>query len=113
MAVGRPKGLPKTGGRKKGSTNRVTADIKALAQTYGPDAIDVLAEIMKDESAPEAARIAAARELIDRGFGKATQPISGDPDMPPIGITNTVDYSKLSKEALREIVAAADGSTDP
>lgn len=110
--AGRPKGLPKTGGRSKGTPNRATADIKALAQTYGPDAIDTLADIMKSESAPEAARIAAAKELIDRGFGKATQPISGDPDMPPVGIKNTVDYSKLSKEALREIVAAANGSTD-
>jgi hypothetical protein len=60
-------------GRPKGARNRVTADIKALAQTYGADAIDTLAEIMKNESAPEAARISAAKELIDRGFGKAVQ----------------------------------------
>jgi len=112
MATGRPKGLPKSGGRTKGTPNRVTADIKALAQTYGPDAIDTLADIMRNEEHPPAARVAAAKELIDRGFGKATQPISGDPDMPPLGIKNTVDYSKLSKEALREIVAAANGSTD-
>jgi hypothetical protein len=67
----------------------VTADIKSLAQTYGPEAVDTLAEIMKDDRAPHAARVAAARELIDRGFGKATQPISGDPDMPPIGMMPT------------------------
>lgn len=41
MATGRPKGLPKSGGRTKGTPNRVTADIKALAQTYGPEAIDI------------------------------------------------------------------------
>jgi NAD(P)-dependent dehydrogenase (short-subunit alcohol dehydrogenase family) len=69
------KGQPKTGGRSKGTPNRATADIKALAQTYGPDAVDTLADIMKDVAAPAAARVAAARELIDRGFGKAIQTV--------------------------------------
>lgn len=99
----------RSAGRPKGALNRVTADIKKLAQTYGPEAVDTLADIMQDKSHPPAARVAAAKELIDRGFGKATQPIAGDPDMAPIGISHkTVDYSKLSKEALREIVAASD-----
>lgn len=82
--AGRPKGLPKTGGRKAGAPNRVTADIKALAQTYGPEAVDTLAEIMRDGSHPPAARVAAAKELIDRGFGKAVQPteLSGKDGMP-------------------------------
>lgn len=72
---------PKHGGRRpgagrpKGVPNRVTADIKALAQLYGPDAIDTLAEIMKNEGHPPAARVAAAKELIDRGFGKAVQTV--------------------------------------
>lgn len=70
----RPKGLPKTGGRQKGSPNRATADIKALAQVHGPDAVGTLASIMADESVPPAARVAAAKELIDRGYGKAVQP---------------------------------------
>jgi hypothetical protein len=71
--VGRPKGLPKTGGRQKGATNKVAADIKALAQEHGPDAVKTLAEIMKDVSVSPAARVAAAKELIDRGYGKAMQ----------------------------------------
>lgn len=72
--MARPKGLPKTGGRVAGVPNRITADVKALAQTYGADAIDTLADIMKDSTQPPAARVAAAKELIDRGFGKAVQP---------------------------------------
>lgn len=89
MAAPKHGGKRPGAGRPKGARNRVTADIKALAQTYGPDAIDTLAEIMMNEEHPPQARVAAARELIDRGFGKATQPISGDPDMPPIGIMPT------------------------
>lgn len=77
-------------GRKPCVPNRVTADIKSLAQTYGPDAVDTLAGIMQDERAPHAARGAAARELIDRGFGKATQPIAGDLKFPPVGMYPTV-----------------------
>lgn len=77
-------------GRKPGAPNRVTAEIKSLAQTYCSEAVDNLVEIMKDDDAPHAARVAAARELIDRGFGKATQPISGDPDMQPVGLMPSV-----------------------
>ena len=33
------------------------------------------------------ARIAAANALLDRGYGEATQPIAGDPEMPPIGLS--------------------------
>ena len=82
---GRPKGLPKSGGRKPGVPNKVTADIKALAQSHGPYAIEKLVSILGSD-APPAAIVAAARELLDRGYGKATQPISGDDSKPPIGV---------------------------
>ena len=71
--AGRPPGGQKFGGRQKGTLNKVTADIRAMAQTYGSEAVDTLAEIMRDESKPDAARIAAAKELLDRGFGKSPQ----------------------------------------
>lgn len=72
--MARPKGLPKTGGRQKGSPNKATADIKALAQEYGQAAVHTLAEIMQDVAQPSAARVSAAKELMDRGYGKAMQP---------------------------------------
>src|SRR5262245_7890914 len=63
-------------GRKKGTPNKVTAEIKELAQKYGPEAIAELARLAtKAES--EAARVAAIRELLDRGYGRAVQPIEG------------------------------------
>jgi hypothetical protein len=71
------------GGRQKGVPNKATAEIKALAQDYGPDAIKTLVSIMKAAKQPPAARVAAAKELLDRGYGKAAQPIEGgDPDKP-------------------------------
>ena len=62
-------------GRPKGSRNKVTADIKAIAQSFGEEAIKGLIEISRDAEAPHAARVAAFREVLDRGYGKAKQGI--------------------------------------
>lgn len=37
MAKGRPKGTPKTGGRKKGTPNKVTAPLKELIKQFAID----------------------------------------------------------------------------
>lgn len=79
MPVGRPKGLPRTGGRKAGTPNKVTADVRALAGKYGPKALETLAKIMGNEKAPPAARVSAAREILDRAYGKAPQPFAVNP----------------------------------
>jgi len=71
--MARPKGTPKTGGRQKGTQNKITADIKELAQSFGDEAIKSLIEIVRDGEAPHAARVAAIREVLDRGYGKAKQ----------------------------------------
>lgn len=57
--------------------------MKEAAQAFTDDALNTLADIMKNGQS-EPARIAAAKELLDRGHGKATQPISGDDDAPPL-----------------------------
>jgi hypothetical protein len=59
-------------GRPAGVPNKITADIKALAQVHAETAITELATILTT-SENDQARIAAAKELLDRGFGKATQ----------------------------------------
>lgn len=85
-AAGRPKGLVKTGGRKKGTPNKSTEEIKTIAQQYGADAIKTLATLMQTSDS-DTAKIAAARELLDRGYGKSAQSITGAnglPLMPPV-----------------------------
>jgi hypothetical protein len=79
----------KTGGRQVGTLNKATADIKALAQSYGPAAIRSLAQMagmIPGEAAAfsEAARTAAIKELLDRGYGKAVQPQSGADGTGPV-----------------------------
>jgi len=64
-------------GRPKGSLNKATADIKAAAQAYTEDALATLAQIMKAGES-EAARVAAANSILDRGFGKPRQSMDVD-----------------------------------
>lgn len=75
-AGGAPKGTPKRGpGRAPGQRNKATRTIKELAEPYGPEALEVLLKIMrKDKSSM--ARIAASKEILDRAYGKAMQPLT-------------------------------------
>lgn len=67
------------GGRRKGTPNKATADIKVLAQQYTPAAIERLAVLGGLVNAGEGialseqAQVGALKELIDRGHGKAPQ----------------------------------------
>lgn len=51
--------------------------IKSLARAHTETAINVLAGIMEQPSAPESARVAASVALLDRGWGKPAQAIAG------------------------------------
>src|SRR5436309_8237921 len=59
-----------------GGRPKVLGDVQELAREKSPEAIDTLSNIMRDDKAPPAARVAAANALLDRGYGKPTQPIS-------------------------------------
>jgi len=72
MAAGR-----KTGGRAKGTPNKATADVKAAAQQYTAEAVEALAAIMRDSDS-DAAKVAAIKEILDRGHGKARQLVEAD-----------------------------------
>jgi hypothetical protein len=63
-------------GRPKGVPNKATAEIKALAQKHTPAAMKELARIMLN-SESDAARVAAIKEMFDRGYGRPAQAIVG------------------------------------
>jgi len=64
-------------GRPKGALNKATHDVKEAARMHGPRALQVLSSLMEN-AVNEAARIAAAKEILDRAYGKATQPIGNE-----------------------------------
>ena len=49
--------------------------VRELAKQYTEAAIDTLARIMQDETAPHSARVAAAEALLARGWGRPQQDI--------------------------------------
>jgi uncharacterized protein DUF5681 len=49
--------------------------VRELAKQYTEAAIDTLAKVMEDPSAPPSARVAAAEALLARGWGKPQQSI--------------------------------------
>ena len=77
-----PKGT-RVGGRQKGTPNKVTAEIKAIAQKHGPAAVRELARLAT-EADQGSTRVAAIKELLDRGYGKAAQPVTGADGEGPI-----------------------------
>lgn len=89
-------------GRKKGIPNKATADVRALAGQYGPDAIKELARLAV-EAESEPARVSAIKEILDRAYGRSVQAVehSGVDGAP---IKHAHD---LSDDALAAIIARA------
>lgn len=67
-------GKRKGAGRRAGSVNKVTADVRALAGVHTPAAIKRLAHLAMN-ALSESAQVAACKELLDRGHGKSRQPL--------------------------------------
>jgi hypothetical protein len=84
-----------------GGRPKVVGEVQALARQHTPEAIKTLALIMHDENAPPAARVSAANAIIDRGYGKPTQPMSSSPMAKPL--------DQMTDE---ELAAIASGATE-
>jgi hypothetical protein len=74
-------------GRKRGIPNKITSDLRLIAQPYGPAAVRKLAEMagLVPRVAPaenEGVRVMAIRELLDRAYGRSVQPVAGDRNAP-------------------------------
>ena len=95
MSRGPPKGTPKVlgSGRQAGVPNKATADVKALAREHGPAAIQELARLAT-EAMSEQARVAAIKELLDRGYGRAPQAVTGEADGEPVVVKHIVEWLK-------------------
>lgn len=84
-------------GRKAGVTNRATAECKTAARKYGPAAVKELAKLAgllpgrNGAAESEQARIAACKEILDRAYGKAAQPYTGEGGEGPIQIRALLD----------------------
>lgn len=55
-------------------------EIRSLARSHTRTALNVLVGVMRCKDATPAARVSAANAVLDRGWGKATQPIENGDD---------------------------------
>jgi hypothetical protein len=92
---GNPSGRPKR-----------DADLQRAARSYTPEALMILARIMRAEKTQDAVRVAAARELLDRGWGKAAQTVHSSVTRVP------VDPDDLTDEQLAAIAAGGELEDD-
>ncbi|SFP67265.1 hypothetical protein SAMN05216330_10980 [Bradyrhizobium sp. Ghvi] len=65
---------------KRRSKARTLTEIRSLARSHAGTAIKVLVGIMRDGDATPAARASAANAILERGYGKAAQPIENGED---------------------------------
>ncbi|MGV0999409.1 MAG: hypothetical protein ACOYBQ_08805 [Fluviibacter sp.] len=86
----------KTGGRKAGTPNKITADVRALAQQYAPDVLAALLGIAGDIEQHGSARVAACKEILDRGYGKSQEPSRMD-------FLANVPMHSLTDDQLRDV----------
>lgn len=70
---------------------KAPVNIRSLARAHTEKAVQVLGGIMSNEDVPPAARVQAAQALLDRGWGKPTQPISGDEEMGAVEVVTRIE----------------------
>ena len=97
---GPPKGV-RFGGRQKGTPNKLTAQIKALASEHGPSMINELVNIALTARSP-IARVAAANAILDRAYGKPKQEIDVNAE-----VNHTADGAYADLIAGLELAARA------
>jgi len=96
-------------GRKKGTPNKATIDLKGKAGEYSEEALQVFVEVMRDNEAPAAVRLQAADKLLDRSHGRPTASVEIqnqgiDPDMMKKLKTLFVDRMALARERQRKVL---------
>ena len=99
------------GGFKKGQSGnpggrpKDLEGVQALARSYCPEAINTLAEIMRDTQSSAAARVSASQALLERGYGKPPQTINSN--------VRHVDADSISDEELAAYLTADCGEDTP
>lgn len=98
-------------GRKPGSINKATHEIKEAAREYSADALKRLVHLMS-KAQSESAQVAACKEILDRAWGKSTQVLGGDADN-PIETLQRVEIHVVDSESERPTRVYATSQTRP
>lgn len=94
-----------TPARKVGKRPPTKNVIRKLCQDRSESAVLVLDEVMNNPEESGAARVSAAKEILDRGHGKAAQPLVGSLEDAPIQTVTMSEeaFAKLAKKLYEEV----------
>src|SRR5688500_13460136 len=86
-----------------GGRPKMPADVRALAQSYCPEAIKALGKIVRNEKGdmPPQAIVSAASVILDRGYGKAEQTVNSNVAL------STKRPADMNREELQQAIAEA------
>ncbi len=71
-------GKRENAGRKAGLVNQLTRDIREMALPHAEQAIDTIVGLMGDAEVDYSVRMSAAKEILDRAYGKAKQSVDAN-----------------------------------
>lgn len=99
MPVGRPAGLPKSGGRRKGSPNRTTKAKAAKIAESGLTPLEYMLNVLRNNDAPPDDRMEAAKSAapyVHPKLAAMTHAHSG-----AMGVYDVTKLASLSDEELK------------
>jgi hypothetical protein len=76
MTIGKP--FQKGQNGNPGGRPKVVAEVRELARAHTGEAVQTLVSIVTNPKSAPAARVSAANSLLDRGYGKPPQHITGE-----------------------------------
>lgn len=90
-ASGNPKGRPP-----------IIREVQELAKSYTEDAVTTLYEIMTDKRVNGSARVQAATQLLDRGWGRPKQSVDVKVDHNASGLANAIAQAqeRMAQQAI-------------
>ncbi len=95
---GNPGGRPKKAATVE--ARKAIADLRVLARSVAPDAIQALVDVMSNPKSPPAARVRAATAILDRGYGRPGQEVKVSAET----AFASYDLTRLSDQELAEMM---------
>ncbi len=90
------RGHTKAGGRKKGTPNRVTAELKLAFQKHGDELVDALLALTRSDD--ERIRLGAIQAALDRGWGRPAQAVQVGADADSVPVVFSMNFGDGHKQ---------------